>query len=75
MEDYLARAHTVTTREDIEALNLERERARDALVEYSHVERVIGEQTDDEGNLEYMIKCKLTSEIIKFSLNANYLLV
>ncbi|RPA95303.1 hypothetical protein L873DRAFT_1931788 [Choiromyces venosus 120613-1] len=58
MEDYYARTNPSITREDLENMALERERLRDSLAEFVHVERVIGDQVNEEGNQEYMIKWK-----------------
>ena len=44
--------------EEKEKWNLDRERDSDALKDYVHVDRVIGMQNDDEGEIEYLIKCK-----------------
>jgi chromodomain-helicase-DNA-binding protein 1 len=55
-QDYYMRISSNTTREEIEAMDLDRERERDAIAEYVIVERVIGHQNHGEG-LQYMIKC------------------
>lgn len=55
-QDYYTRINPNTTREDIEAMDLDRERERDAIAEYVIVERVIGHQ-DVDGGQQYMIKC------------------
>ena len=46
--------------EEKEKWNLDRERDSDALNDYVKVERVIGMQEDDEGETEYLVKCKFT---------------
>jgi chromodomain-helicase-DNA-binding protein 1 len=56
-QEYYARTDPNTTLEEIEALNLDRERDRDALAEFVIVERVIA-HSDDNGMREYMVKCK-----------------
>lgn len=55
-QDYYTRMNPNTTREDMEAMDLDRERERDAIAEYVIVERVIGHQ-DLDGVQQYMIKC------------------
>lgn len=55
-QDYYTRMNPNTTREDIEAMDLDRERERDAIAEYVLVERVIGHH-DLGGIQQYMIKC------------------
>lgn len=55
-QDYYTRMNPNTTREDMEAMDLDRERERDAIAEYVIVERVIGHQ-DMDGVQQYMIKC------------------
>lgn len=45
-----------TTREELEALDLDRERDRDALDEYAKPERVISHRDNKLGR-EYMVKC------------------
>ncbi|KAH8148692.1 uncharacterized protein LAJ45_07403 [Morchella importuna] len=59
-QDYYMRISSNTTREEIEAMDLDRERERDAIAEYVIVERVIGHQNHGEG-LQYMIKWKRLS--------------
>lgn len=54
--DRAIRADPNTTREDIESMDIDRERDRDALEEYVIVEKVIGFQEQD-GVLEYLVKC------------------
>ena len=44
--------------EEREKWNLDRERDADALKDYTRVERVIGMNEDEEGNVEYLVKCK-----------------
>jgi len=58
IEDYYARTNPHITREEVENMALERERLRESLAEFVHVERVIGDQVSEEGNQEYMIKCE-----------------
>ncbi|KAG0639820.1 chromodomain-helicase DNA-binding protein [Tuber brumale] len=58
LEDYYARTNPYITREEVENMTLERERLRESLAEFVHVERVIGDQVNEEGNREYMIKWK-----------------
>jgi len=59
------RASSYTTREDIEAMNIERERQREQLEEYKVVERIISVQTVDEcrhldeTHTEYLVKWKV----------------
>ena len=43
--------------EDKEKYILDRERDADALVEHLKVERVIGQQENEEGDTEYYVKC------------------
>jgi chromodomain-helicase-DNA-binding protein 1 len=43
--------------EEHEKWNLDREREADALEDYKKVERVIGMREDDEGDVEYLVKC------------------
>lgn len=54
--DRAIRADSNTTREDIEAMDIERERERDALADYVIVEKVIGVR-EQEGGTEYLVKC------------------
>lgn len=54
--DYWIRTNPTTTREDIESMDLDRERDRDALAEHVIVERVISHR-DNSPNREYMVKC------------------
>lgn len=54
--DRVIRADPNTTREDIEAMNIDRERERDALADYVIVEKVIGFREQD-GVSEYLVKC------------------
>jgi chromodomain-helicase-DNA-binding protein 1 len=54
--DYWVRVASTTTREEIEAMDLDRERDRDALAEYVIVERVIAHR-DEELGRRYMVKC------------------
>ncbi|KAL7274806.1 ATP-dependent DNA helicase Hrp3 [Rhizina undulata] len=56
--DYLNRTSSNTTREDIEAMDLDRERERDSLAEYVIPERVIGYQEQEELGKQYMVKWK-----------------
>ena len=49
--------------EEKEKWNLDRERDADALNDYVKVERVIGMQEDDEGETEYLVKCKFTPSV------------
>ena len=44
--------------EEREKWNLDRERDTDALKDYTKVERVIGKKEDEEGGIEYLVKCK-----------------
>ena len=59
------RASSYTTREDIEAMDIERERQREQLEEYKVVERIISVQTVDEcrhldeTHTEYLVKWKV----------------
>lgn len=55
--DYWTRMNPSTTREDIEAMDLDKERDRDALEDYVVVERVIAHRDDDSGR-HYMVKWK-----------------
>ena len=43
--------------EDKEKWILDRERDADALAEHLKVERVIGQQENDDGDTEYYVKC------------------
>lgn len=43
--------------EEKEKWNLDRERDADALQDYVIVDRVIGKQKDEEGEIEYLVKC------------------
>lgn len=45
--------------EEREKWNLDRERDSDALKDYVQVDRVIGMQEDDAGDIEYLVKCML----------------
>ncbi len=45
--------------EEREKWNLDRERDADALNDYVKVERVIAAQEDDDGQTEYLVKCKV----------------
>lgn len=54
--DRVIRADQNTTREDIEAMDIDRERERDALADYVIVEKVIGFREQD-GASEYLVKC------------------
>ena len=45
--------------EEKEKWSLDRERDADALDDYVKVERVIGKQIDEDGEVEYFVKCKL----------------
>lgn len=45
--------------EEKEKWNLDRERDADALEDYVKVDRVIGKRKDDEGDIEYLVKCTL----------------
>lgn len=45
--------------EEREKWSLDRERDADALKDYTKVERVIGDQKNDDGDIEYLVKCKL----------------
>ena len=47
--------------EEREKYNLDRERDTDAIKDYTKVERVIGKQEDDEGGIEYLVKCELSN--------------
>ncbi|KAI5800115.1 SNF2 family N-terminal domain-containing protein [Geopyxis carbonaria] len=55
--DYWVRTNPTTTREDIESMDLDRERDRDALAEHVIVERVIAHR-DENPYREYMVKCE-----------------
>ena len=44
--------------EEQEKWNLDRERDADALKDYTKVERVIGKDEDEEGDVVYYVKCK-----------------
>lgn len=44
--------------EEREKWNLDRERDADALKDYTKVERVIGKNVDEEGDIEYLVKWK-----------------
>lgn len=55
--DYWNRVSPSTTREDIEAMDLDRERDRDAIAEYVIAERVIAHRDEDAGR-QYMVKCE-----------------
>jgi len=57
--DRFIRADLSTTREDIEAMDIDRERERDALEDYVIVEKVIGFREQD-GVSEYLVKCLYT---------------
>ena len=57
--DRSIRADLNTTREDIEAMDIDRERERDALEDYVVVEKVIGFR-DQNGVSEYFVKCLYT---------------
>lgn len=54
--DRAIRADQNTTREDIEAMDIDRERERDALADYVIIEKVIGFREQD-GASEYFVKC------------------
>ncbi|KAI5808830.1 SNF2 family N-terminal domain-containing protein, partial [Peziza echinospora] len=55
--DRAIRADPNTTREDMEAMDIDRERERDALADYVIVEKVIGVR-EQEGTTEYLVKWK-----------------
>ena len=57
--DRAIRADPNTTREDMEAMDIDRERERDALADYVIVEKVIGVREQD-GTTEYLVKCTLS---------------
>lgn len=44
--------------EEREKWNLDRERDADALKDYTKVERVIDQRIDEDGDMEYFVKCK-----------------
>ena len=44
--------------EEREKWNLDRERDADALKDYTKVERVIDQKNDEDGDIEYFVKCK-----------------
>lgn len=44
--------------EEREKWNLDRERDADALKDYTKVERVIDRKKDEDGEIEYFVKCK-----------------
>ena len=48
-----------TPPEDKEKWNLDRERDIDALKDYVRIERVIGQRSDEDGEIEYLVKCTL----------------
>ncbi|KAI5967429.1 hrp3 [Candida theae] len=57
--DNEVRNDPLTTKEDIEAMDIERERRRDEQDEYVHVERIVDSQRiekDGESRLEYFVK-------------------
>lgn len=58
--DYQIRHDPLTTREDIEAMDIEKDRRLDEIAEYKHVERVIDSErsVNDEGyeELKYFVK-------------------
>ncbi|CAD1810192.1 SNF2 N-terminal domain family protein [Candida parapsilosis] len=57
--DNEVRNDPLTTKEDIEAMDIERERRRDEQEEYVHVERIVDSQRtekDGESRLEYFVK-------------------
>lgn len=58
--DNEVRNDPLTTKEDIEAMDIERERRRDEQEEYVHVERIVDsqrvEKDDGESRLEYFVK-------------------
>ncbi|KAI5961746.1 hrp3 [Candida margitis] len=57
--DNEVRNDPLTTKEDIEAMDIERERRRDEQEEYVHVERIVDSQrvqNDGESRLEYFVK-------------------
>ncbi|CAY68697.1 Nucleosome remodeling factor that functions in regulation of transcription elongation [Komagataella phaffii GS115] len=59
--DQEVRNDTFTTREDIEALDLDRERRREELAEYTHVERIVDSDRiieDGDSKLQYLCKWK-----------------
>ena len=43
--------------EDKEQWSLDREREADALNDYTKVERVIGMDEDENGDIKYLVKC------------------
>lgn len=55
-DDRKVRADPNSIIEDIEVLNLDKERLRDTLAEYANVERVIGVRKED-GEVQYLVKC------------------
>ncbi|WLF77799.1 ATP-dependent DNA helicase Hrp3 [Lodderomyces elongisporus] len=60
--DNEVRNDPLTTKEDIEAMDIERERRRDEQEEYTHVERIVDsqrvEKDDSQTRLEYFVKWK-----------------
>jgi hypothetical protein len=68
--DYWVRVAPTTTREEIEAMDLDRERDRDALAEYVIVERVIAHRDELLRGRQYMVKCAY-SPMFVFPLSAD----
>lgn len=57
-EDILMEHDSDIPLEEKEKWSLDRERDADALVDYMKVERVISMQEDDDGDIEYYVKCR-----------------
>ncbi|EPY53159.1 ATP-dependent DNA helicase Hrp3 [Schizosaccharomyces cryophilus OY26] len=52
------REDPTTTREDIEAMEIDIERKRDSYKEYKEVDRIVYEYRNPDGSLEYLVKWK-----------------
>ena len=57
-QDEAIRRDPTTTREDIEAMDIERERRREALEEYKSVDRIVASRNGPDGGTEYFVKWK-----------------
>ena len=62
-EDIHMEHETDVPLEEQEKWNLDRERDADALKDYTKVERVIGKDEDEEGDIVYYVKCKMSDNL------------
>lgn len=52
------REDPTTTREDIEAMDIEKERKRENYEEYKQVDRIVAKHLNSDGSVEYLVKWK-----------------